>query len=234
MCGTITIELVGLPGSGKTTLCRPLMRALEKHGWVCDGSERMQRLGSGQWRLLRGLPDVTGILGMQTASLAASRRSRSLFWVGVQQRVVVQVARREGMRFCVFHEGVINQAWRRHFDGKLELSDALLSRFLRFSDVIVMLDVPAETAKERIANKDRDPINYGRINEVLNLAEVSGEKWARALQGCEQIRRALAHRKRSIIFENHEPLLRESVERSVLLSEIAAGLAAEIVSEFPD
>lgn len=136
----IAIEMIGLPGAGKSTLIKPLLAALQSHGRASSGFLSLSRCLSGD------------------RSLANYLRC---------QEAAITDARSRGDRFCVFQEGSLHEVWRLYYRGD-PVDPALLNRAAHLPDFVVYLMADCRKTKERIRSKARlGPINRQLMNAPI-------------------------------------------------------------------
>lgn len=128
----IVVEMIGLPGAGKSTMYRPLFSALGELG---------QTSGS--------LVDL--LMKIKTDKSFANYISH--------QEYSIEESRNDKDRFVLFSEGSLHEAWRMFYRGDLVDPD-LLNRAAHLPDFVVYLVADCRKAKERIhTKKRRGPIN---------------------------------------------------------------------------
>jgi hypothetical protein len=177
-----SIELFGVPGAGKSTLYAHLADRLSG---IDDGWELTPKAGMAS--LVRRSPSQVAVAfarGLAAGPRTVTSRAGVQLTSSVaRQAVAIATAR----RYCVFHEGAVNAAWRVQFESDLALPVRWLRAVLPASDLVVVLDVDGATARERIRSKRRQ----GPINRRLAEAPLDSETWARAFAAYRSIREAI-------------------------------------------
>lgn len=188
-----SVELFGVPGAGKSTLYAHLANRL---GGIDDGWELTPKTGVAS--LVRLSPSQVAVAfarGMAADPRAAASRAGAQLTSSVARQAVAIAAAR---RCCVFHEGAVNAAWRVQFESNLALPVRWLRAMLPASDLVVVLDVDAATARERIRSKGRQ----GPINRRLAEAPLDSATWAGAFAAYRSIREAIGQGDGVFVVEN--------------------------------
>ena len=165
-----SVELLGLPGAGKTTLFESLRSAVPNV--VIDGFAAMEPLSIRE--CFRKRPLATFKLLTRLIPVAGELRelaARQVVMSALRQRCVE--ARRGSV--VVFQEGSTHEVWRQLMKGR-DLSDALISRVLPVTDSLVLLDPPPATLVNRLRSK-RSP---GPISLLLSEQPTHSSTWESA------------------------------------------------------
>jgi hypothetical protein len=218
-CGSL--ELFGLPGSGKTSLVQALLAGdlagdSELAAPLVDGWAATPK--SNLFRLLRAAPRdaattvAHGLFAdpLQACTGAGLRITSSC----IRQRIAV----RHASTTCLFHEGAANAAWRAQFRRGAPLSARYLASVLPASDAVVALRVDAVTARARIRTKRR----RGPLNDLLAEAPVEGDTWDLAMACYQSVYDALGRSGRLYVIEDQPSVEDAAVRIGRLLDELRA------------
>lgn len=166
-----TVELFGLPGSGKTTIAISVLG--RSNIAVIDAHSRI--LKEGFKRLLVRSPQL--VLDVHPSLVAKALFDREIrrFVLGRMRQKLVT---REAENNCVllYQEGLISTVWRSLTQGS-NISDTDLRHLLPCTDQVVFLDVEPSLARERIQGKRE----LGPINQLLADAPLDSMVWQRAV-----------------------------------------------------
>lgn len=176
-----SVELFGLPGSGKTTLFESMRR--QPAGGVADGFAAIEKLSV--LECLRRRPVATIALLFRLLPVApelAELGARQVVVNSLRQRCVVL----HPSSVTVFQEGITHEVWRQTMNGT-ELSDRLVSKVLPVTEATVLLDAPLSTISSRLGTK-RSP---GPISRSLRDQEIDGSRWRQAQAAYERLTRLL-------------------------------------------
>lgn len=150
-----SIELAGLPGSGKSTVAHHLIERLG----LLDGFEAGAPLG-------RRETFGPAPLATTRSWLSPRRAERVLHAALARQRAVILSAERP----CLFHEGPVHRAWQLEMAGtKVRPRTA--------ADVVVFLAVERHVAQRRLRER---PSKVGAVGTQLRDASVDDPVWDRA------------------------------------------------------
>ena len=206
-----SIELFGLPGVGKTTVARRLMRA-EEFG-LRDGLMLTEPLSLQQ--AFRKHP--IGTAGFMLGLIPVLGQVRDL----AARRVVISALRQklvdiESMGTVLHEEGSAHEAWRQLFAGG-NVSDRLIARVLPVSDVVVFLEAPTLDLIERLAEKS----SPGPISRTLMSRSTDDELWDRAARAYQTINQIIAAGKGAV----------RTIDNSGQVEEASAAALERIVLE---
>ena len=158
------VEFVGLPGSGKTTICKSIQVKHYVRGEVKWSDVRFDS------RYLAVVWDLALLgLGSRPFTFARMRRVLRLIWFGRHYFP-------HDKRPLLIHQGWIQKLWAILVDAKSYPAERLDSLFQClapfFPDVLVVVEVPIEVAVDRIhqrsAGRSRyDKLPQGKVHEKL-------------------------------------------------------------------
>jgi hypothetical protein len=212
-----SIELFGVPGSGKTSLFRRLLADATRDqaaplfdGWAATSKVRaLDLVRDAPWdvatTITRGLLAAPG----PTCTPAGLEVASSC----VRQRLAVQ----RSPATCLFHEGAANAAWRAQFRSERPLPVPYLAAMLPASDAVVAIEIDATTARARIRSKPQ----RGPLNDRLAEAPPDGCVWELAMACYASVREALRRSGRLYVLGG-QPSLDEAVVRVRRLLETPA------------
>ena len=174
----VVVELVGLPGAGKSTLAARLLEELRARGYDCAGRELLRPsagLLAGRSNRLRfwlrhlHLARSTGlsVLAVGASGSEAMRHAARLGrWASGFERLTGA-----GQQIILLDQGVVQQAWSSLFRaaaGRGRLLQ-LLDLILRDSPPLlafVYCDVPLDVALQRIAARPEGNSTFDDLDQV--------------------------------------------------------------------
>jgi len=183
----IVLELVGLPGSGKTTLAGRLIARLAAQGSTCGERDLIGRLGrsrAAHYARLAGFTLRNGRYLPATIQLARSvsppKTSRTRFAAKLAVWPYrLSVARAKGYQTVVLDQGILQSAWCVLLEGSLSrphaldqaIGDVLAGCDAQFA--FISLDLDPELAAARIEARGpmAAPFHRGNPETVRLLAE---------------------------------------------------------------
>jgi thymidylate kinase len=181
-----TVELCGLPGSGKTTLAAALRQELARRGVPCTIADRelsasvglSQRLRRRAGSALRQSARHPRATASATAALLRSGQSSArdtaaylAQWLAVRDLVAV-AHRSPGAH--LLEEGIVQRLWTLGLRGTTDVSPRLwqgLGPEMR-TDLVVVIDVPTQVALRRLDGRDSRHSRTQRLDPDLRLAEL--------------------------------------------------------------
>ncbi len=176
-----TFELFGLPGVGKSTTARALVRSGRSD--LVDGFSAVK--DRGVWECFRAHPLATSRMLIRLLPAAAELRNPAARKVAVSalRQRLVDVESRDTV---VHEEGAAHELWRQLINGAV-INDRFIRRLLPVSDGTILLEAPPQTLVERLSSK-RSP---GPISRALIEEPPDGEAWVRAVTIYERIKEIL-------------------------------------------
>ncbi len=195
------IEFFGLPGSGKTTVAKELLRLLQEAGVNASFSgERMSDGAPMAWRMLRRLEMVAGQSPREIGSYWRGARLIAAYGKGLGDSAhslwnlisVQAMAGRHlrGRGLMVVDQGLVQAVWsarmrEKHGDGDGDVGwGALLNDDWLGQCCFVQVGCNAETAMERLGNRKQRTSRMQRPDRLQELAEWSrGEALVAELSG---------------------------------------------------
>jgi len=188
-----TFELFGLPGVGKSTTARSLVRAGRSD--LFDGFSAVQ--DRSVWDCFRSHPVATSRMLARLVPVAGELRNQATRKVAVcalRQRLVDL----ESRDVVVHEEGAAHELWRQLMKGAV-ISDRFIRRLLPVTDGVVLIEASPQTLVERLSTK-RSP---GPVSRALIDEPLEGEVWMKAMTIYERIKRILeASPGRVFVIEN--------------------------------
>lgn len=186
--GPLTVEFVGLPGAGKTTMADRISAELEGRGWRCAG--RLPLLGEDLGGLERAVRRTATLLrGWHRTGAAlsylVSTRTRSRVGAHWALRLSTwplqwQAARRAGVDYVILDWGLLQNTWATTIGGRFgdgTASSRLLRRLLgtgapRYA--IVYFDIDVEGSLARIGQRNNrgwrfDGMEVERARRLLTI-----------------------------------------------------------------
>jgi ubiquinone/menaquinone biosynthesis C-methylase UbiE/dephospho-CoA kinase len=165
-----SFELFGLPGAGKTTTARALVR--DGRSDLIDGFDAVRQRSVVACFWSHPLATV----GMLARLAPVARELRS----PAAKRIAVTALRQrlvdiEAHDRVVHEEGTSHELWRQIMSGA-EFSDAFIRRMLPVSDATILIEANPEILVERLATKG----SPGPISRSLLSDAPDGETWRRA------------------------------------------------------
>lgn len=173
-----TIECIGLPGSGKSTLSGWIQRALRRHGATRDGFKESRALAAKPWLQRNAAFSVLGVFSTRAPSLICTSGGRQILRKGQCDLAVRERARKDKVQFCYFEEGIIYEAWRQAALGRWSVDKSVLRAAAGLPDLVLILRTSPEECRRRIALKDA----RGDLNRLLHDAPIDSSRWERAME----------------------------------------------------
>ncbi len=232
MHASLTVELCGLPGAGKTTVARGARDRLAAAGVSCEIADRgisaaaapHQRVRRRAASALR--ESVRHPVGTAAAAGAvlASGQSRPRDTVAV---LAQWLAVRDLLAAChrtpgvhLFEEGVVQRLWTLGLRGDLDVSERLWGNLdpARRTDLVVVLDLSVEEAMARLRGRRSRHSRVQLLGPDAMLEEL--ERGHRLLDG--------------LVAGCPVPVVRVSAEPAPeVVSERVAGVVLDAVVDFP-
>jgi SAM-dependent methyltransferase len=175
-----SVELMGLPGVGKSTLTRALVRSEQSR--VHDGFQGIQPLSLVQ--VLKVAPVRSTLLLVRLLPVFTELRTSACKRVVVASLRQAVASRVSGP--ILFEEGIAHEVWRQLMAGA-KLSDRLLKRVLPVADLTVIVEAPEAQLRERLMTKT----SPGPVSRALIAAPQDGEMWRMAEANFARIRHVL-------------------------------------------
>lgn len=178
-----TIELLGFPGAGKTTLCQELTKRFQRVQWhalhltpTLEDIEALNRMNTHLWKVRTNLQ---------------SRRWKNRRVFRLFQKLVIQQAflERCAKGLVIIDEGLAKTAWSIMF-REPDFESEPWQRMLSYSSAAVLvLDIPPAIARERIFTKSRggDLAKITENQRNLYLGSDDSSHWQRAFACHERI-----------------------------------------------
>lgn len=169
------IELYGLPGCGKTTLCEAFKRKFSE-GEVADINDIFQKirtLSRSRRLLLIPLSVVIPLLCLWFTCPILSYRQRGIYRAFLKRIAVISYIKKTNQyRYAILDHGIVQCAHSLYLGREQYFTKKAEKKFLSvlkcFSPIkYVYCSVPVDTAIERITI--RKALNHGRLDSIDNL-----------------------------------------------------------------
>lgn len=190
-------ELVGLPGSGKTTLARGLLDRLASEGRSWADRDRIGRLSRSRAGHLARLTAFTLARGRYVPAafrLGAAVHPPSTARLRFAAKLAIwpyrlSVARARGYDTVVLDQGILQSAWCVLLEGSLRREDLLHKAIeeviagcdATFAFITVGLDIPSAAARIKARGPMAAPFDRGEA-ETLRLLGEHAEQMERVIE----------------------------------------------------